>query len=340
MGALDIYCALCGGPFRIPTVGIKSATIQLDNLAWLERLLVVGRNVATNRAYVSGPGTVEDYGWVVVDAGEDINAPLPKMMVGASGGKISQSAYCEWGMMGDGSEFLVPFPVHCQCFEILERAHAGRTRCSGQGGPVDVEHLRTVMQQMLQGKTDCLGGMQYYEFEQVLGECIWEEAKEVEIRTPFLYDPTGHIQLDLPPRKTVTSGELATVPQLPFARLPTELLHQVLKMITGPDLLRLIDATPAISRRLDTSFWRKRIRSEMPYMHESEVEMPSDGADWKCIFEYLLKASFPPLCVPDLKTLDERSMTIASRRRIWQCAQQLLDACDGIGLTQCKSEVS
>ncbi|KAK5720560.1 hypothetical protein LTR17_014891 [Elasticomyces elasticus] len=330
MGALDLYCAICGGPFRIPTVGIKGATIQLDNLAWLERLLVVGRNVATNRAYVSGPGMVEDYGWVVVDAGEDINAPLPKMMIGPSGGKISQSAYCEWGMMGDRSDFLVPFPVHCQCFEMLEQAHAGRTRPSGQSGALDLEHLRTVMQQMLQEKTDSLGGMQYYEFEQVPGECIWEDAKEVEIRMPYLYDPTAHIQLDVPLRKTVASGELATVPQLPFARLPTELLHQVLEMITGPDLLRLIDATPVISRRLDTSFWRERIRSEMPYMHESEIGMPSGEADWKCLFEYLLKASFPPLRVPDLNTLDERSMTIASRRRVWQCAQQLLDAYDEI----------
>ncbi|KAK4888546.1 hypothetical protein LTR27_012554 [Elasticomyces elasticus] len=332
MGALDIYCAICGGPFRIPTVGIKSATIQLGHLSWLKRLLVIGRNVVTNRAYVSGPGTVEDHGWVVVDAGEDINAPLPNMMIGPSGGKISQSAYCDWGMMGDASDFLVPFPVHCQCFEMLEKAHAGRTRGSGRSGPLDLEHLRTVMQQMLRGKTDSLGGMQYYEFEQVPGECIWEEAKEVEIRMLYLYDPTDHIQLDMPLRNTVASGELATVPQLPFARLPTELLHQVLEMITGPDLLRLIDATPAISRRLDTSFWRKRIRSEMPYMHDSEIEMSSDDADWKCLFESLLMASFPPLRVPDLNTVEEQSMTIASRRRVWQCAQQLLDAYDEISI--------
>ncbi|KAK5678344.1 hypothetical protein LTS10_009516 [Elasticomyces elasticus] len=332
MGALDIYCALCGGPFRIPIVGIKSATIKLDNLAWLERLLVVGRNVATNRAYVSGPGTVDDYGWVVVDAGEDVDAPLPKMMIGPSGSKISQSAYCDWGMMGDGSDCLVPFPVHCQCFEMLEKAHAGRTRRSGQGDPLDLEHLRTVMQQMLQGKTDCLGGMQYYEFEQVPGEYIWEEAKEVEIRMPYLYDPTAHIQLNVPLLKIVASGELATVLQHPFARLPTELLYEVLEQITGSDLLRLIDATPAISRRLDPSFWRKRIRSEMPYMHESEIGVLSGEADWKSPFEYLLKAGFPPLRVPDLKTLDERSMTIASRRRVWQCAQQLLDAYDEISI--------
>ncbi|KAK4959287.1 hypothetical protein LTR10_004089 [Elasticomyces elasticus] len=332
MGALDIYCAICGGPFRIPTVGINSATIQLDNLAWLERLLVVGRNVATNRAYVSGPGTVGDYGWVVVDAGEDVNAPLPKMMIGPSGGKISQSAYCDWGLIGDGSDFLVPFPVHCQCFEMLGIAHAGRTRRSGQSVSLDLEGLRTVMQKMLQGKTDSLGGMQYYEFEQVPGECIWEEAKEVEIRKPYLYDPTALIQLDVPLRNTIASGELAAVPQHPFARLPTELLYDVLEQITGSDLLRLIGATPAISWRLDTSFWRKRIRSEMPYMLESEIGMPSIEADWKCLFEYLLKASFPPLRVLDLKTLDERSMTIASRRRVWQCAQQLLNAYDEINI--------
>ena len=200
MGALDVYCAICGGPFAIPTDHlISSASSNLANkafpprsadFAWLRSLRVVARNTESGKAYITGSGHSENYGWVLVKPGNDANAPPPKRYDGVAEDMVGMNAYADWDGMGDGDEYVAPFPVHCACLEIMEKAHAVRAAGSvGRGKcvcdlqlPPDVERLRKAMQGLLQKSTNCLAGMNYYEFAQQRGVDLWEEGDEVRER--------------------------------------------------------------------------------------------------------------------------------------------------------------
>ena len=121
----------------------------------------------------------------------------------------------------------------------------------------------------------------------------------------------------------------------PLASLPTELLHQTLDQLPGCELLRFIAAFPVAAQRLDGRFWRHRIARDLPYLHELAEQiqpMSADDAndiDWDLLYRRVLNESYPPLGLDAFGTKADL-VSIASRRRVWHCAEQLFDAADDV----------
>ncbi|KAK3064890.1 hypothetical protein LTR53_018347, partial [Teratosphaeriaceae sp. CCFEE 6253] len=99
MGALDVHCALCGGPlapplahlFPPPPYNISHAELAAASesyvairaqLSWLRDLRVIGRDPETGRAYLTGKGHAEGYGYVLVEPGGDESAPAQRRRFG------------------------------------------------------------------------------------------------------------------------------------------------------------------------------------------------------------------------------------------------------------------
>lgn len=102
--------------------------------------------------------------------------------------------------------------------------------------------------------------------------------------------------------------------------------------VSGHEFLRFFAAFPASKQRCDGQFWRSRILRDMPYLYELAEEMRQitwDVADmicWECLYRQMLEVSYPPLAP---QSRDAGGLAcIASRRRVWRCAEQLLDLCE------------
>jgi hypothetical protein len=205
MGVFDPYCALCGGPFKLDLQALfpysDDAEVKQTKLAqtlsahtvneqhhiatsWIRDVRVIGRNLSTGKSYVTGLGTAEDYGWALVERGDDENVPdrdfgAPTMRLGPDGvERIGLPCYFDWSAMGSGDDGA-GFPMHEACWRILGEAFARR---SGAGdAELDVGCLRKAMEGLLKSSANCLGGMDYFEF-QLDDEEIWNKAESVAAR--------------------------------------------------------------------------------------------------------------------------------------------------------------
>jgi hypothetical protein len=112
--------------------------------------------------------------------------------------------------------------------------------------------------------------------------------------------------------------------------LPTELLHQTLENLPADGFLELLESSPEMRERLDDHSWRNRVARDMPYLWEivdqSRVSALKNGPtlDWEQVYKRLLQESFPEVELDRSKPLHLPGSIIASRRRIWDCAQQIL----------------
>lgn len=50
-------------------------SLSKEQLEWIYDVRLLGKNADTGYAYLSGPGTVGEYGWADVARGEDLDAP-------------------------------------------------------------------------------------------------------------------------------------------------------------------------------------------------------------------------------------------------------------------------
>ncbi|KAK5108411.1 hypothetical protein LTR62_008367 [Meristemomyces frigidus] len=350
----DIYCAICGGPFSMllkhfmprshsqnPWIP-NAPTFAANHLSWLERLRIVGRNTTNGKAYVTGEGRATIYGWVEVDAGEDENVPNPELKI-----KIELPTYQDWLSARNEGDMFALYPVHCACLELAGRCFEYTNRKEGLG--LDLEGMRMAMQEMDSGEMDCLGRMRYGKMAQRPGGKRIPKDEEVRARLvsiirfrkdsiikvdtcqPYLLDPLAHIELEFPDLEADKEGKsVSQCGSSLFTELATELLHQILINLDPQGRLNLLQAAPGLARRLSAHFWRQKILLDLPYLNEVEVrpfERVRDGdpTNWKALYRRLLKDSRPPVQVIAGEGLPEMTYTsIASRRRIWECLEQLV----------------
>lgn len=218
MGAYDFYCAFCGGPFNLDhrrLFSLPSAALfhqyPLEQLLWLHELRVIGRNLATGEAYLTESGTAEEYGWALVERGDDPNVPHWNRggFSSGDGSMVGLPCYFDWNAMGDGDDGS-GFPVHACCFEILQQAFdhrkkaAGRRRrragsLSGAGKPVlDLGLLKRVMETQRHGATEYLGGMDYVEFDPRRGDDVWGDDEAAKARLVRLLSPRCDVRSNDP----------------------------------------------------------------------------------------------------------------------------------------------
>ncbi|KAK3068436.1 hypothetical protein LTR53_013990 [Teratosphaeriaceae sp. CCFEE 6253] len=181
--------------------------------------------------------------------------------------------------------------------------------------------------------------MEYFEFGQRRWEDIWEEGKEIRARLPFLLDPETPLEFDLPLKEITDESTCLDTsrPTHPLLSLPTELLHQLLDQLPDSDLLLLISAVPPLTQRLDGHFWRRRITRHMPYLYELLAHIrtlspaEAESVDWRELYRRLLDESYPALEARSVVSeVDVRGglSSMGSRRRVWRCAEQLLEIAD------------
>jgi hypothetical protein len=193
MGVFDPCCAICGGPFKVPLEHFTSVSTTRDptcwtatlekELDWLSRLRVIGRNLSTGKAYITGVGSSIGFGATLVERGDDPNVPLSGQVQLRDDGMIELPAYFEWSAMGDGDADVVPFPVHCECIVLLRKACSVSRRADEiLDWDTVLEGVRTAMQKLVGHATGCLGKVDYFEFQQSLGEDLWEEMDETRAR--------------------------------------------------------------------------------------------------------------------------------------------------------------
>ncbi|EMD00896.1 hypothetical protein BAUCODRAFT_144492 [Baudoinia panamericana UAMH 10762] len=349
MAGLDIYCAVCCGPFKLPHnfPGPPIAGADSDSLQWLYSLCVLGRNLDLGGvAYLSGPGTAGLYNNVRVTPGSDPNAPRPSRR----SEWLELSAYYDWDSMGSGEEYVAPFPVHCACWEVMKRALRARWRRKLNGvadGPVYLEKVRTAMQRLLKGGACRLAGMDYFEFGGgSRRDPLWEDdgRDDFEAILPWFLDPLTRIGVVFPQkvpspsnRVHTTQAEINSTGRSPFFDLPSELLYQTLDELTSQDFMALMTACPALHQKLDDRYWKRRISADMPYLWELEERMQSltvgesDAIDWLELWQRLLEEAYPAsegFSRAGMKDIHLGRTSIASRRRIWECVGQLLERCE------------
>lgn len=198
MCVFDFYCAICGGPFKSPhqllyplsdEAEIDRSSFGKTNVKWLQELRLIGRNLSTGRAYVTGLGTAQDHGWAKVERGQDANVPTRTQGLSVhEAGKVGLPAYNNWSAMGDGDDGA-GYPVHDACWELLRTAHsirdvAGRKYRRGSANlDIDVALVKRAMDKARKGGAGHLCGIEYLEFQPVFGEdSIWGDADAVRIR--------------------------------------------------------------------------------------------------------------------------------------------------------------
>ncbi|KAK4551811.1 hypothetical protein LTR86_010897 [Recurvomyces mirabilis] len=181
MGFLEnIQCAICGAPFQPPLEHLlphssyeeaSSSELSTKHLDWLRHLRIIGRNAKTGCAYVSGVGKASTHGWVSVHVGDDPIVPNSRRAEGVD--TTDLPTYLDWSSMGGGGEMFANYPVHCTCFEVLERVHEVKLPRSTE---LEIEAV------LDSGESLFLGRMQYFELQKVPWEEMWEDGDETRAR--------------------------------------------------------------------------------------------------------------------------------------------------------------
>ncbi|KAK5159840.1 hypothetical protein LTS14_001945, partial [Recurvomyces mirabilis] len=182
----NIQCSVCGSPFQPPLEHLRPnsnyqeasfSELSTKHLDWLRRLRIIGRNPKTGCAYVSGVGKASTHGWVQVHVGDDPNVPNSRRAEVFN--TIDLPTYLDRSSMGGGGEMFANYPVHCICFEMLERVHMVKSPRSTE---LDVEAIRSRMQVLDSGESLFLRRMQYFELQKMPWEEMWEDGDETRAR--------------------------------------------------------------------------------------------------------------------------------------------------------------
>lgn len=129
-----------------------------------------------------------------------------------------------------------------------------------------------------------------------------------------------------------------------FATLPTELVWHVADLLPAKDVSRCVAVSRSVRSACDGTYWRHRFDSDMPFLYDLKMAVGSEEhVDWHAIYKMLHGHAFPLWLQPESyeawekhdlpkaleevkKRADDPGMTaIASRRRVWQCCEQLLN---------------
>ena len=211
----QFYCAICGGPFRdgvhtfLPRQDKRHSPehdenadnnttqsnvfdefhkprhcdtniIRYEDLRWLYDLRLIGRNQRTNKYFITGTGTAENYLVALVDPGDDEN--VPKKPRDPFGNLMSNVYYKkEWSPIHvDGN---ARFPMHMNCLAIWEKAFQLR-----HGKDAAAQIHKGLLYRAMGGDTyrswgSSLGERYFFEFQHLFEQRFWQGTQGFEVWT-------------------------------------------------------------------------------------------------------------------------------------------------------------
>ncbi|OCK76198.1 hypothetical protein K432DRAFT_336121 [Lepidopterella palustris CBS 459.81] len=259
------------------------------------------------RAFISGPGTYNNYGTITVTKGGDLNQPEESSLI------------CYYTQSSNETPV---FPLHWSCFEILARALTGSQDVS----KIDKDALYSIMAELTSEFGSHLN-LRYGNIHRIyqFWECV--PGEEFSVTNPlhipgfceFLSTSIASINFDIPSASLDSEKDVV---HDPFNKLPYDLLYTLFPYLGGDSTLALIKASWHVhcSTR-DNAFWKQLIRWEiLPWfweLREILAEERSSDFDYKGLYLWLDKMTTPEF------GMEGPFMGIANRRRIWDVCQQL-----------------
>lgn len=326
------------------------AVITEKESKWTLDLQCVGLNLqldSPSKAFLSSIGTGDDYGGLNVHAGDDPNYPDDDFF----------SAYYDFNVANGGNTV---YPFHPKCLDLfrLSVAHesgSGATPVSVDGSwiprspDLDMDTLFAILENLGNGFVARLE-INYGDPEPPC-EQFWESNPGEEL---FVADPTSDDELvqgmilsvwhdadnhfvtgnAMPFAQTEGSNDL-------FAKLPFELLLNVISELESSSLLSLLNASPHVHRALEgnSSLWLSHIAKSMPWffeLHEflnnltnsndedgnGTTGFKADALRDKSLRRFFVWAHH--VTTPRVGKTGP-FMGVANRRRIWSVCQQVAD---------------
>lgn len=267
------------------------------------------------RTFITGPGTYDDSAMVQVERGDDPD--------------FDETAEI---LCYDGA-----FPFHWSCYEILGVALAGKQGVAGI-------HKFALQRSLMRLSGMCASSLTRVNYGAAapINDQFWTEGKGLELTAVNPMLPTADLltNVDLirslisgAPPPALTSDLSPRVRSDPFHQLSTELIYQLCNYLPVESVFNLIQASWIVRQTVGTSvsFWRARIRVDMPWAFEIQrllegtgeelqgVELELQDWQYKWLYSGLDRATDPkPYLRGSLMLL-----SLANRRRIWHVCTEI-----------------
>ncbi|KAJ2977309.1 hypothetical protein NQ176_g4443 [Zarea fungicola] len=266
--------------------------------------------------FITGPGTYDDSAMVQVERGDDPD--------------FDETAEI---LCYDGA-----FPFHWSCYEILGVTLAGEQGVAGI-------HKFSLHRSLSRLSGICASSLTRVNYGAAapVNDQFWTEGKGLELTAVNPMLPAADLSANVDLVRSLLSG--APPPELtsdlglrvrsdPFHRLSPELIYQLCNYLPVESVFKWMQASWIVRQTVGSSvsFWRSRIRVDMPWAFEIQhlIENPGDGKlqgaelelqDWqyKWLYTGLDRATDPkPYLRGSLMLL-----SLANRRRIWHVCTQI-----------------
>lgn len=280
----------------------------------------------SRRAFVSGPGTYDDIGYVDVDVGDDPNCEEFDF------GRVL--CYRNEDDKGDAI-----FPFHWCCYEMLAKCITGSFEASSfddEGDLVyslDNDLLYGIMQELSQDLGRCFSNIDYGDAGRMQDQ-FWEAKPGYEFLVCHPLEVAGANEAvssmfasDAFKTRTPCSDLADRVRVDPFLKIPYDVVYRISGLISNEDLVNLTRASWPIQGLLrnNDQFWRQRIKASfLPWFIELGELLEQD--------ETLLWTNNPQRIFQwaERSTRSDRWLTgplmgVVNRRRIWSACEQFSD---------------
>lgn len=320
--------------------------ITKEESKWTLDLQCLGFNsklASLSKAFLSGFGTFEDYGGLNVDAGDDPNYPDDAFF----------SAYTDFS---SGEGYVYPF--HPKCLDIFRlllahKSGSGETPVSVDGSwvPQSFDLDKDTLFAVLDERSGAYRLEIDYGDPEPPHEQLWESrpGEELLIADPtcddelvrgLILDAWHNVDNHVPLTGNATTFVQTEDHNDPFAKLPFELLLNVISELESSSFMSLLNASPHVYRALDgnNSLWLSQIRKSMPWffeLHDILDNLPDSSNDsygtTNPKADTLRDKSLRGFFVWAYRITTPRVgktgpfMGVANRCRIWGVCQQLVD---------------
>ncbi|KDQ09586.1 hypothetical protein BOTBODRAFT_191048 [Botryobasidium botryosum FD-172 SS1] len=332
---MEMYCALCNSPFRAPgrtrtgpndpdphNYGDKPSrelydgrVISHKQMEWLSNIRGLGRDTGSSNhliraqrsseSYLTTIGTLDGESFAFPATSEHRHLVRKGELCVIEPNRLSEHT--------DGFTIM----IHASCWDLMEIARRHVLKEFGLPGGLDLDTIYEVLEHNISGE----GCSFPHNFFNPSGRTTgpgkeWCAADPMDDplfahALPRLTRNSHFHRINLPPNHT-----------RPFKRrpnyldaLPLELLYIIVRLLPGPAIDALYTAFPSTKRaELSGSFWRSRIKLDLPYVRESlDQTNPAtkDKIDWHSVFRFLSTPEF---------SANTAFIGFHNRIRIWKVA--------------------
>ncbi|KAH6617563.1 hypothetical protein F5144DRAFT_499211 [Chaetomium tenue] len=332
MGIFDTYCAICGCSLEGATIGSNAPSA----LRWRHARVARKRQERESGEFdpdaYSDEEEVVEYGDDAVDEvwyPQDEGRSYDPTLVTLESMSWLEESYClavnPQAPGGPAYSFIGPaaFPFHPCCFSILTDVLTGSTDVA----KVDKDALYGAMSERVIHYRSFLE-LDYGEISGI--DQTWESIAGEEFSvtnpgtTPEITNLLVHCLADgrFQARSDSLKIDREIPVQDPFAGLPVEILHTILRFLSGDTLISLRRASWAVfCMTRHNSFWKWFLKHEMAWLTELRPLLsdprPGPEPSYRALYLWLDKATAPRYGV------EGPFMALANRRRIWSVCEQL-----------------